>query len=333
MYLWRILSLRIFLSPYFSSEGRHVVLVYYLIVSTIALIFFLFLAWLRKFFQGLSLRLIIMMVFWVYAVSFFLPGLISIIPPLIVFLGVFFLVLLGGYFILEKVSVTTIVEEKAVPGEEKTEEGPEAVKPVEPEETPETGEVSLPEMTATLTAKALQVKKVLPVAGKLPTELLALPKELFMLSPAWQEPLFLLLDGSKVQRKEVISLSNHRADFQGLIDSAFQAKEEKNYPLAVEKFKEALPLAEDVSVKGMIYTEFVFLYKEMGKYLEAAGLIEGFLLENGSSLSASLRHHFKKVVEYLLTIEELLKKAEHPDLPFSQIPHLIKIRAEKVFQE
>ena len=83
----------------------------------------------------------------------------------------------------------------------------------------------------------------------------------------------------------------------------------------------------------MIYTEFVFLYKEMGKYLEAAGLIEGFLLENGSSLSASLRHHFKKVVEYLLTIEELLKKAEHPDLPFSQIPHLIKIRAEKVFQE
>ncbi len=315
-------------------------LVYYLVVSTIALIFFLFLAWLRKFFKGLSLKLIMIMVLWVYLVSFFLPGLISILSPVIVLFGVFFLILLGGYFIFEKVSVNEILEEKAVPGEEKQEAEPEPVKPepvkpepVEPVKPVETGEVSLQETTAALPAKAVEVKIVVPVAGKLPKELLTLPKELIMLPPAWEEPLFLLLDGSKVQRKEVILLSEHRVDFQGLIDSAFQAKEEKNYPLAVENFKAALPLAEDVSVKGMIYTEFVFLYKEMGKYLEAAGLIEGFLLENGSSLSVSLRHHFKKVVEHLLTIEELLKKAEHPDLPFSQVPHLIKIRAEKVFQE
>lgn len=122
-------------------------------------------------------------------------------------------------------------------------------------------------------------------------------------------------------------------DFQGLINNAFHAKDEKNFSLAVNLFKKALSQTTDVSLKCMIYTEFVFIYKEMGKYLEAAGLIEGFLLENDSSLSHSLRLHFEKVVQHLLVLDELLKKAEHPDLPFSQVPNLIKIKAEKIFQD
>jgi len=319
------------------------VLVYYLVVSIIALIFFLFLAWLRKFFRGLSLKLIALMVLWVYLVSFFLPGLMSFISPVVALSGVLFLVLFGGYFIFEKIIANKFLQEKAILGEDKGEAKPEPVellKPVEPEpvqpleplEPVEAGKVSVAKPPAFPDQGITEVRKIIPVTGMLPKELLTLPKE-FLLPPAWKEPLFLLSEGIKAQRKEVTLLTENKFDFQGLIDSAFQAKEEKKFPLAVEKFKAALSLTRDVSLKGMIYTEFVFLYKEMGKYLEAAGLIEGFLLENGSSLSASLRRHFEKVVQYLLTIEELLKKAEHPDLPFSQIPHLIKIRAEKIFQE
>ncbi len=309
-------------------------LVYYLVVSIIALIFFLFLAWLRKFFRGLSLKLIALMVLWVYLLSFFLPGLMSFISPVIAFSGVLLLVLFGGYFLFEKNITNKSLQEKAVLGEDKCEAKPEPVellKPVEPEPV-EARKVSVAKLPAFPEQGITDVRKIIPVTNMLPKELLTLPKE-FLLPPAWKEPLFLISEGIKAQRKEVTLLTENKFDFQGLIDSAFQAKEEKNFPLAVEKFKAALSQTRDVSLKGMIYTEFVFLYKEMGKYLEAAGLIEGFLLENGSSLSASLRRHFEKVVQYLLTIEELLKKTEHPDLPFSQIPQLIKIRAEKIFQE
>lgn len=306
-------------------------LVYYLVVSAVALIFFLLMTWLKKFFPGLSLKLLLLIILWVYLVSLFLPGLMSVAPPVLAFFGVFFLILLGCYFILGKTAGKEILLEKAVSEGEQNEA---ELKQLEPEEVVAVQGNGTPEASPVFSGEtALQVRKYDPVSFMLTRGLPALPKELFKLPSILKEPLYLLYEGAKAQNKEVALLTNQHINFQGLINSAFQAKEEKNFVLAVEKFKAALSLAKDISLKGMIYTEFVFIYKEMGKYLEAAGLVEGFLLENGSSLSPSLHLHFEKVVRYLLTLDELLKKAEHPDLPFSQIPHLIKIRAEKIFQE
>lgn len=291
-------------------------LVYHLVLTAIALIFFLFLNWLRRFFSGLSLKLIIIQVSWVYLVSSLLPGLMSLVSPMLALSGALFLVFLGSYLIF-------MVSGEA--GELPTEKLPEKVSAEE--------ECALPEILPPSVRKvALQEYMPAAVAFMLPKEILIVPKG-FMHQPTWKiEQLFLPVESVKIQNEEAVLLSEKNLDFRKLIDDAFKAKDEKNFSLAVNIFKAALSQATDISIKSMIYTEFIFIYKEMGKYLEAAGLIEGFLLENGSFLLPSLRLHFEKMVQYLLTLDGLLKKAEHTDLPFSQASHLIKIRAEKIFQ-
>jgi hypothetical protein len=133
--------------------------------------------------------------------------------------------------------------------------------------------------------------------------------------------------------KEVFLLPNEEIGYEELINSAFQAKEESNHSVAVELFTLALNRTEDISVKGMICTELVFLHKEMGKYVEASDLMEKFMDENYLLLSPAIIDHFKRLVVYLRTMDQLLEKADHPGLPFSRVPRLIKIRAEKVFKE
>mgnify|MGYP000887233814 CR=1 FL=1 len=306
-------------------------LVYYLVVSAVALIFFLLISLLKKFFIGLSLKSIFLIILWVYLVSLFLPGLMSVAPPVLALLGVFSLIVFGCHFLLEKTAGKEILQEKAVSEGEQSESGIKQPEPVKVDAVKGGGMAEA--LPVSRGETALQVRRADPASYLLAGGLPALPKELVILPSVLKEPLYLLYEGAKAQNKEVALLTDRRINFQELINSAFQAKEEKNFALAVERFKSALSLSKDISVKGMIYTEFVFLYKEMGKYLEAAGLVEGFLLENSSSMSQSLRLHFEKVVRYLLTLDELLKKAGQPDLPFSQIPHLIKVKAEKVFQD
>jgi tetratricopeptide (TPR) repeat protein len=135
------------------------------------------------------------------------------------------------------------------------------------------------------------------------------------------------------EQKEELLLPDEKTVLEELINSAFQAKEEKNVTLAIERFQRALDSAEDSSIKGMIYTELVFLYRELGKYMEAAKLMEDFMSKNASFLSPALYSQFKRLVNYLQKLNELLIKAEHPNLPFSQVPHLIKLRAEQVLKE
>ena len=344
--------------------------IYYLVVVTSAIIFFLFLVWLRKYYPGLSFKLIGTLVLWVLMVSLFLPGIISFVPPVLVFIGVFPLVLCGGYIIFKKLSVNELwleevdsedtFSEEIVSDEIKEVFIPE-ITGIAEEIAMETAEEIAKEITEEIEAEIAEAieKEIAAEAADeeevaeeeeevaAATEAAAaswpetapepashvFPKGLKLIPSFLTKQLFPLSPGCIEKDEEVSLLTEQGQSFGQLINSAFLAKEEQNYVLSAEKFKAALSMTEDVSFKSMIYTEFVFLYKEMGKYLEAADLIGKFLSENGSSLSSSLRIHFEKEIKYLQTIDELLKKAEHPDPAFSQIPSLIKIRAEKIFQE
>ncbi len=117
------------------------------------------------------------------------------------------------------------------------------------------------------------------------------------------------------------------------IDSAFKAKEQDGPYEAEKYFAKALALSGDLSVKGMIHTELVFLYKEMGRYPEAAERLESFVRDNSTQLPPSLQKHFQQMASYLQMIDDLLKKAENPGIPFSQVPGIIKDRAEMVFYD
>ncbi len=299
--------------------------VYYLVLIAIALMFFLFLFGLRKVFSDLSLKLIFILVFWVFLVSSFLPGLMSLMAPLPALLGAFFLIILGSHYIFTKMAAED--GEEMAPATAKVSAVPEQSKPAG--ESLQEEVLSPPELERQL---ALQVYEPASAAPDFPKELLKVPRIFLHQLERPQEQPYLLAEVIRAQRKEAALLPEKGLDVKGLIHNAFRAKDEKKFPLAVDILKAALSQTADISLKGMIYTEFVFIYKEMGKYLEAAGLIEGFLLESGSSLSHSLRHHFRKTIQYLHALDDLLKKAGHTDLSFSQVPNLIKIKAEKIYQ-
>lgn len=135
------------------------------------------------------------------------------------------------------------------------------------------------------------------------------------------------------EQKEELLLTEETVVLDDLINGAFQAKKENNLKLAMEQFKSALNLVEDSSLEGLIYTELVYLYREMGQYLEAAKLAETFAVENISTLPPALSAQFERLAAYLKKIDELLGSAKLPNLPFSQVPHLIKLRAEEVLKE
>ncbi|MEW5921294.1 MAG: hypothetical protein AB1796_10210 [Bacillota bacterium] len=152
--------------------------------------------------------------------------------------------------------------------------------------------------------------------------------------PKEEYPFLLPKNGNDEETgKEVFLLPNKELSCYELFESAFQARQEGKYALAVEKLKLSLAGTADISLKGLIYTELVFLYKEMGKYLEAAGMIQGFISENSAALAPALRRQFTLLVEFLQAVDQLLIKADQPGIPYSKVPRLIKLRAEKMLKE
>ena len=127
-------------------------------------------------------------------------------------------------------------------------------------------------------------------------------------------------------------MTEHESSCEENIDSAFQARQQGNYAVAVEKLILSLNATTDISMKGLIYTELAFLYKEMGKYLEAAGMIQGFITEHGAAMPPALYRQFSQLVEFLKAVDQLLITADQPGLPYSKVPRLIKLRAEKILK-
>lgn len=134
-------------------------------------------------------------------------------------------------------------------------------------------------------------------------------------------------------RSEAALSSGEELSLDELINAAFQAKEDNNIALAIELFQSALDYVEDISIRGMICTELVFLFRERGRYADAAKLMEDFLAKSVSFLSPALYSQFKRLVSYLQKLNELLIELEQPNLPFSQVPPQLKLSAEQALKE
>lgn len=373
---------------------------YYIFVVFAGLVFYALLLFLKKKIPGLSSRVCLLVVLWALALSFALPGIISVLPPAASLLIIFSLFFAGGFLIVYRTGAVTedLTEESvetksdettvALPGEMQpalarvTETVETAV--WEQEATPLTGgTVATTEQTPLLykemetaaaaadyilteaeididtgflaeaAAKTFPDETLASVTSEGPeheaddfikqaedipaaeTETVKAPLEKEVLFfKKYAEPLLLPRGEFNFKSgKEVSLLSQQELPYHELIESAFQAREEGNYELAADKLRQSLEGTADLALKGMIYTELVFLYKEMGKYLEAAGMIQGFISENGAALDPPLVRQFTSLVNYLQTVDQLLKKAEQPGAPYSQVPRLIKLRAEKLLKE
>ena len=295
-------------------------LYYYIFTVSVALVFYALLLLIKKKIPETPPLLCLYVVLWALILSFSLPTMLSILTPGYSMSLIFILFLLGGFLIIHRVSVSKIVE---VDGSISTfipsgmEDVPEQASKAEAAAAREDAAFREAEEKAAPEAEAA-------VKG---TEAAAFLKK-FSATP-------LLIKESKhfESDKGVLLLQQKELSYNELFESAFQAREEGNYESAIDNLRSSLDGITDIFLKGLIYTELVFLYKETGKYLEASGMIQSFVSENGAALAPSLVRHFTSLVNYLQTIDQLLKKAEQPEMPYSQVPRLIKLRAEKLLKE
>ncbi|MGI5881799.1 MAG: hypothetical protein ACOX7L_01885 [Dethiobacteria bacterium] len=295
-------------------------IVYYLALSLIAAMFFLLLAWLRRYFLDISLKLILLLVFWVYLISALLPGLMSFMSPVFALPGAFLLILLGSQYIF--------ITFNGKSGSPSTGEQTESVHVEDIQAEKKCFQKALPPSVRQV---AMEVYKPGPIVLSPPLKPLVFPKDPVHNPAPAREQHSLPVINISVQFEGAVLPAKEDLDFGELISAAFRAKDEKNYLQAANVFKTVLAQDLGISPKSLVYSELVSIYKEMGKYFEAAVLIEEFLSESGSELPRAIRLHFMKIVRYLLNLDRLLRKTGHAGLPFSQVPRAIDVEAEKIF--
>jgi hypothetical protein len=273
--------------------------VYYLFIILTAAVFYYLLLFKKDLFFGSKL-LIFLLAFWVLVICSLFPGMVSILSPLSALAATVFLAVAGGYLIYSITAHHKVLKSTPL--------------------------LLLPAGTNAplLLPAGTNVPQLLPVAINAPQLLpVVINAPQLLLPPANLES----------DRSEAALSSGEELSLDELINAAFQAKEDNNIALAIELFQSALDYVEDISIRGMICTELVFLFRERGRYADAARLMEDFLAKNISFLSPALYSQFKRLVSYLQKLNELLIELEQPNLPFSQVPPQLKLSAEQALKE
>jgi hypothetical protein len=278
--------------------GGAQLIAYYIFIILVAAIFY-YLLILNRSFLGGSKLFIFFFVFWILVVCSVFPGIVSFAPPFLALLLTVFLALLGGHTIY-RIAASHRMRKKLpfflLPIGRSDEQ---LLSPVVTREYGKPGQAFADTVSNAERIAACECSESRQDLREEPEQVL-----------------------KKVEK-----------NFEELINDAFQAKEMKNINLAIQYFQSALDDAGDISIRGMICTELVFLYKELGKYAEAAKLMEEYRLKNAFFLSPTLSSQFKRLVNYLQKVDELLIEAGCPDLPFSQVPLPIKLKAEQMLRE
>jgi len=342
---------------------------YYLFVLIITLIFLLFLVFFRKAFVGLTGRVIILLMLWAFIASSLFPGIVSFLSPAPALMAVSFLAVAGGYIIYSRAAETKETGEGAAAGHTGLERdlqvagGPGASGQVEAQSPVcgvQTGVSPLQPAGVTAGGHAsdscknsvhVSVREGEEISGEVsfsgpipekaePARSAERQREREGRPPlseeggeTFPEDTASTETSPKREGKEVLLLPRGDRPLNTLVNSAYQAKEKDELTLATELFSEVLSRTDDINLKGMALTELIFLYRDQGRYLEAADMIGEFLAGHSSSLEPTLSRYYRQMFAYMQTVDELLKKAKSPGLPFPQVPHLIKMSAEKVLKE
>jgi len=283
--------------------------VYYLFIILTAAVFYYLLLLKKDLFFGSKL-LIFLLALWVLVICSLFPGMVSILSPLSALAATVFLAVSGGYLIYSIRAHHKVLKSTPL--------------------------LLLPAGTNAplLLPAGTNASQLLPVAINAPQLLPVVINAPQLLSAVINAPQLLLPPANlEPDSSEVALSSGEEPSLEELINAAFQAKEDNNIALAIERFQSALDYVEDSSIRGMICTELVFLFREHGRYADAAKLMEDFLAKNVSFLSPALYSQFKRLVSYLQKLNELLIELEQPNLPFSQVPPHLKLSAEQALKE
>ncbi len=136
-----------------------------------------------------------------------------------------------------------------------------------------------------------------------------------------------------VQGEETMISQQHGAqEIQELIysyvDRGFDAKTGGKLDLAIKYFSSALDLDPPPDLKKMLVYDLHSMYRELGQYPEAKQCMEDLLESTSGDLSNEEVREIKISIKYVEILQEMLNKANTPNLPYSKLPALIKVSVE-----
>lgn len=120
---------------------------------------------------------------------------------------------------------------------------------------------------------------------------------------------------------------------ESYITRGFDAKEAGKLDLAIKYFISAMELEPPVDLAEMLQFDVYTMLRETGNYIKAIESMEYFLKSYESVLPASNITEIKNQIKYTEILQELLEKANTPNLPFSKIPALIKISLDEKYSK
>lgn len=137
-----------------------------------------------------------------------------------------------------------------------------------------------------------------------------------------------------IQGDEIMgSQGNINTDTADLLNSyimrGFDAKAADKPELAVKYFSSALDLEPPQDLSCMIVFDLYAILREIGRYQEAAECLEQFEKKYKASLTTEVQQEVRLNLKYLEILQEMLKKVNTPNLPFSKVPVLIRVRVEE----
>ncbi len=135
--------------------------------------------------------------------------------------------------------------------------------------------------------------------------------------------------GEEIMSIGRLSVQDSTDLLQSYILRGFDAKSEGKLDLTVKYFSSALELNPPPDLKVMLAFDICAALQEIGQYRKAKEFLEQFVTDGFSDLSDPVLREITINIKYLEILQEMLSKANSPNLPYSRIPALIRVSAEE----
>jgi hypothetical protein len=134
------------------------------------------------------------------------------------------------------------------------------------------------------------------------------------------------------RRKELAVLLERGITVDELVNIYLRCRMENNLLVSVEYLQAAFSRTDDSGIKLLLCADLVIIYRELGRYSEAATFVSSFLNEEGQLLETSTREHFEMLLVYLQELDKLLQKDGLTGTSYSDLPEMTKLKAGKIWK-
>jgi tetratricopeptide (TPR) repeat protein len=137
------------------------------------------------------------------------------------------------------------------------------------------------------------------------------------------------MQGEEIMCEEDVCLEDNTDLRDSYIMRGFDAKFQGKADLAVKYFSSALELEPPQDVYTMLLLDIFAMLRDTGQYQQAKELFVNIKEQVMLNLPGEIQKEIKAGIKQMEILQEMLTKANSPNLPYSMVPALIKMSVEE----